>query len=158
MKALLRCGYMALIALSLVIQVTTERRRDTDRDPLATVAAGLGRLNVQADRSTDTDTLTGHSPSCEQPIHVVLLAIDGSQDGRLDTFGVADVVAKYVYLGAVEEKRDLPELMRRWLWARARFIVGLSSFDPRSDLVAVLVPRACHGLETVTWATLSPES
>ncbi len=156
MKTVLRCGYMALIALSVAIQVTTERRYDADSDPMATVAASLARLDVQADRSTDADVLTGHSPSCDQPIHVVLLAIDGSQDGRLGAIGLADVAVRYVYLGSVEEKRDLADLMSRWLWARARFIVGLSSFNPRSNLVAVLVPRACPGLAKLKWATLSP--
>jgi hypothetical protein len=156
MKTLLRCGYVALIASSVAIQSTAGRRSNADSDPMATLAAGLERLDVQADRSMTTDILTGYSPSCEQPIHVMLLRIDGAQDERVSDLGPADETARYVYLGSVSEKRNEAVVLSRWLLARARFIVGLSAIDPRYSLVLVLLPRTCPGLGTLEWATLSP--
>jgi hypothetical protein len=102
------------------------------------------------------DILTGISPSCKQPIHVMLLRNDGVEDERLGGFHADEEVARYVYLGSVQETRDQVTIISRWAWARARSIVGLRSVKPPSNLVVVMLPRACPGLTTLEWATLSP--
>lgn len=156
MKALLRCGFLALIASCLAIQTIASQRGNTDSDPRATLVAGLERLGIQTDRSMSTGVLVGHSPSCVQPIHLMLLPISGKEDEQVSDLGLANEATRYVYLGSVEKKRSEATVLSRWLLARARFIVGLSAVNPDDSLVLVLLPRACPGLDTLEWATLSP--
>jgi len=156
MKTLLRCGYLALIVVSVANQLDRGRRGDADSDPMATLSAGLERLNIHTERSSAANILTGQSPSCRQPIYGMLLPIDGREDERLRDLRPTDEVIKYVYLGAVEEDRDGAVMIGRWVWANALFAVGLRSHRPRSNFVVVAVPRACPELATLDWTALSP--
>jgi hypothetical protein len=156
MKTLLRCGYLALVILSLVVQFTRGQRGDGGVDASATLAAGLERLNVQADRSAAADVLTGMAPSCEQPIQATLLRIDGSDDESSGDSRPSAEVVRYVFLGSVGENRDMPNMIGRWVWASVQFVVGWRSVKPHFHVVRVVLPRACPELATLEWAALSP--
>jgi hypothetical protein len=156
MKTLPRCGFLALIALIVAIQLTRGQRGDDDSDPMATLAAGLQRLNMRIDRSVAPDIVTGHAPSCEQPIHILPMRIDGVADERLRGLRQEDEVVRYVYLGSVEPERHNSVMIGRWVWASVRFIAGSRPARPRFEFVAVVLPRACPHLAALDWSELSP--
>ena len=156
MKALLRCGFVALIASTLAIQTCASWRSNADNNPMVSVASGLSRLGIQTERPMTTDILAGHSTSCELPIHVMLLPIGGQEDERVSDLGLANEATRYIYLGSVRAKRSEAVVLGRWLLARARFVVGFSPVNPSDNLILVLLPRACGSLGTMEWATLSP--
>jgi hypothetical protein len=156
MKTLLRCGFLALIALIVALQLTRGQRGDDDSDPMATLAAGLQRLNVRIDGSIASDIITGHAPSCEQPIHILPMRIDGVADERLRGLLQEDEVVRYVYLGSVEPERHDSVLFGRWVWTSVRFIAGLRPARPRFEFAAVVLPRVCPNLTTLDWSVLSP--
>ena len=156
MKTLMRCGFVTLIILGLAIQVTHGQHGHVDSDATATLAAGMERLRLQTSRSAGDDLLMGHTPSCEQPIRVVLLGVDGAEDERLRGLRQADEVVRYAYLGRVEDNRDEIEMIIRSVWASTLFTVGLRSARPPLDYVAIMLPRACPGLAHLDWAVLSP--
>src|SRR5271165_6187842 len=97
MKTLLRCGYLALIVVSVANQLDRGQRGDADSDPMATLSAGLEQLNVHTERSSPAHILTGQSPSCRQPIYGMLLPIDGREDERLRDLRPADDVINPSY-------------------------------------------------------------
>jgi hypothetical protein len=156
MKTLLRCGFVALIVLSVAIQLTHGRRGSADSDPLAALAAGLERLNVRTGRPAAGDILTGHAPSCQQPLQAMLLRIDGADDGRMRGLRPDGGAARYIYLGAVTEQPNRAVILGRWVEASVLFTVGLRATRPQSLLVLVVLPRACPDLAALEWATLSP--
>lgn len=156
MKTLARCGFAALIVLSLFIQATRGQHREPDSDPIAVLAAGLERLNVATYRSAGENILTGQSVSCQQPIHAMLLRIDGADAGRLRDLILDDVAVKYVYLGSVEEDWETAAMIARSLWASARFTMGLRSAPPPPNFVVITLPRACPELPKLPWVALSP--
>jgi len=156
MKTLLRCGYLALIAAFVAIQLTHGQRANAEADPMATVAAGLARLNVRTDPPAAPDILTGRWSSCAEPVQVVLLRMDGAEDDRLRGPGLEDRAVKYVFLGSVSETRNNFAITSRWARASILFALGLRSDRPRSNLVVVILPRGCPGLASLDWAALSP--
>jgi hypothetical protein len=156
MKALLRSGFVALIASTLAIQTCASWRSNADSNPMASVAAGLARLGIQPEQPMTTDVLVGHTMSCELPIHAMLLPIGGQEDERVSDLGLANEATRYIYLGSVRAKRSEAVVLSRWLLARARFVVGFSPVNPSDTLILVMLPRACRSLETMEWATLSP--
>jgi hypothetical protein len=156
MRTLLRCGFMALIALIVALQLTRGQRGDDDSDPMATLAAGLRRLNVRIDGSIASDIVTGHAPSCEQPIHILPMRIDGVADERLRGLRQEDEVVRYAYLGLVEPERHNSVMIGRWIWASVGFIAGSRPARPRFEFVAVVLPRACPDLVALEWSELSP--
>jgi hypothetical protein len=158
MKTLLRLGWIALIVLGITLQFTRGRRSETDSDLMASLAAGLQQLDVQTEGPTAAGILTGHSQSCDQPLHVMLVGIDGAEDEWLGGIGTSQSsnMLRYVYLGSVGETRDRSAMFRRWIWADVMFTVGLRSPKPRPKFVIVVLPRACPELETLRWSILSP--
>ena len=158
MKALLRLGWVALIVLGITIQFTRGRRSDADSDLMASLVAGLGQLDVQTEGPNAAGILTGHSRSCDQPLHVMLDSIDGAEDERLGGISQSSSMLKYVYLGSVGETRDRSAMFGRWIWADVWFTVGLRPAKPRPKFVLVVLPRACPELATLRWSVLSPWS
>jgi hypothetical protein len=156
MKVLTRCGFLALIALCLAIQATHGQHGHVDSDPVAGLALGLKRLNVETNPSSEADILIGRSRSCQQPIHAMFLRIDGADAGRLDALPPDETVLRYIYLGSVGQSWDKAAFIRRSIWAGLRFAVGLRSDRSPRDLVVVMLPRACPELANLTWAELSP--
>jgi hypothetical protein len=156
MKILLRCSFIALIVLGVVIQVTGTRRGEPDGKPMASLSAGLERLHLHTSGATSAEVLTGVAPSCGQPIHARLLRIDGSQDEWLRDIRLNDEVIRYVYLGSVSENRDKVRLLSHWIWANVRHIAGWRTARPRFELVLIVLPRSCPDLATLDWASLSP--
>jgi hypothetical protein len=157
MKALLRLGWIILIVLGVTIQFTRGRRSDADSDQMASLAAGLEQLDVQTEGPNAAGILIGHSLSCEQPLQVMLVGIDGAEDEWLGGRQSSSLL-RYIYLGSVEETRDRPAMFRRWIWAGVLFTVGLRSAKPRPKFVLVVLPRACPELATLRWSVLSPWS
>jgi hypothetical protein len=158
MKALLRLGWITLIILGITIQFTRGRRSDADSDLMASLAAGLGQLDVQTEGPNAAGILTGHSRSCDQPLHAMLVAIDGAQDEQLQGISGSGSVLRYVYLGAVGDTWDRTTMFRRWIWANVLFTVGVRPTKPRPKFVLVVLPRACPELATLRWSVLSPWS
>jgi hypothetical protein len=158
MKALLRLGWITLIILGITIQFTRGRRSEGDSDLMASLAAGLGQLDIQTDAPNATDTVTGHARSCEQPLHVMLVSIDGADDEQLRGISRSSNVLRYVYLGSIGETRDRTAMFSRWVWAGVLFTAGLRSAKPRPKFVLVVLPRACPELGTLRWSLLSPWS
>jgi len=158
MKALMRLGWITLIVLGITIQFTRGRRSDADSDLLASLAAGLGQLNLQTEGPNAVGILTGHSKSCDQPLHVMLVGIDGAEDEWLGGISQSNSTLRYVYLGSVGETRDRSAMFRRWIWASVLFTVGLRPAKPRPKFVLVALPRACPELATLRWSVLSPWS
>jgi hypothetical protein len=156
MKALLRLGWITLIVLGIAIQFTRGRRSDADSDLMASLADGLGQLNVQTEGPDATGILTGHSRSCDQPLHAMLVSIDGVEDEWLGGISQSSSTLRYVYLGSVGETRYRSAMFRRWLWAEVLFTVGLRPAKPRPKFVLVVLPTACPELATLRWSILSP--
>ena len=156
MKLAARCGFLALIALCLAIEATHGRDGGIDSGPLAGLARGLQRLSVETDPSPGAGVLIGKSRSCRQPIHAMLLHIDGANSERLDGLPRDDDEVSYIYLGSVGQNWDKAAMIRRSFWAGLQFAVGLRSSRPPTDLVAVLLPRACPELANLSWKDLSP--
>jgi hypothetical protein len=158
MKALMRLGWIALIVLGIAIQFTRGRRSEADSDLMASLAAGLGQLNLRTDGPNATGILTGHSRSCDQPLHAMLISIDGAEDEWLSGISQSSSTLRYVYLGSVGETRDRSAMFRRWILAGVLFTVGLRPAKPRPKFVLVVLPRACPELKTLRWSVLSPWS
>jgi len=156
MKAILRLGWITLIVLGITIQFTRGRRSDADSDLMAGLAAGLGQLNIQTGEPNAAGILSGHAGSCDQPLYVMLLSIDGADDERLGGLSPGSSMLKYVYLGSVGETRERSTMFRRWIWADVLFTVGLRPAKPRPKFVLVVLPRACPELATLRWSILSP--
>jgi hypothetical protein len=155
MKLLTRCGFLALIALCLAIQATHGQHGDSDSDPMAGLALGLKRLNVETDPSTEADILTGRSRSCQQPIHAMFLRIDGADAERLDGLPQDENVFTYIYLGSAGQSWEKAAIIRRSVWAGLWFAVGLRSGRPPHNLVVVMLPRACPDMGGVVALGLS---
>jgi hypothetical protein len=156
MKTLLRCGFVGLILLGLASQAVRSQRGSDDSAPAAVLASRLERLNVRTDDPAASGSLTGHSAICDQPIHIRLLRIDGSEDAEPQDIGQAGFLVRYVFLGSVEEHPKLTRIGARWVWATVRFAVGLRSSKPSASLVQIALPTACPGLATMDWPVLSP--
>ena len=156
MKTLVRCCYLGLIVLIVLIQVTHGQHDQGASDPLAALATRLERLNVRTEQAAGAEMLIGHAPFCAPPILARLLPIDGSEDERLRGLHAAAVTVKYVYLGAAGEQRDKAAMIGRWMWAKMLFAVGWHADKPSLYLVLLVLPRACAGLAARDWTTLSP--
>ena len=157
MKAMLRCGYLALIVLGIAIQVTHGQTATINTDPMAALAAGLRRLKIEPGAPTPDGILTGHTPSCGQPITATVLRIDGADDERVRDLRLDDRLLRYVFLGSVYETRNSFGIAGRWIWASALFNLGLRSSRPAPRLVLVVLPRACPEVAALAWTILSPE-
>jgi hypothetical protein len=158
MKTLLRLGWIALIVLGVTLQFTRGRRSEADSDLMASLAAGLQQLDVQTEGPNAAGILTGRSQSCDQPLHIMLVGIDGAEDEWLGGTGTSQSSSmfRYVYLGSVGETRDRSTMFRRWIWAGVLFTVGLRPAKPRPKFVLVVLPKACPELATLRWSVLSP--
>jgi len=78
-------------------------------------------------------SLAFQSPSCEQPINVMLLRMDGADEGRLPDPRPADDVVKYDYLGLPEENWNKTAMIRQSVWASILFTVGLRAVNRRGS-------------------------
>jgi hypothetical protein len=160
MKALLRLCWITLIVLGIIIQFTRGRRSEADSDLMASLAAGLEQLGVQTEAPTAAGILTGHAQSCEQPLHVMLVGIDGAEEEWLGGIsqGQSGSMLRYVYLGSVDDTRDRAAMFGRWIWADVLFTVGLRPAKPRPKFVLVVLPKTCPELAALRWSVLSPWS
>jgi len=160
MKTLLRLGWITLIVLGIAIQFTRGRRSDADSDLMAGLAAGLEQLDVQTEGPNAAGILTGHSQSCDQALHAMLVGIDGAEEEWLGGIrqSQSSNMLRYVYLGSVGDTRDRPAMFRRWIWADVLFTVGLRPAKPRPKFVLVVLPKACPELAALRWSVLSPWS
>jgi hypothetical protein len=161
MKALFRCGFVALIFLGLTCQVIRSTRGDGDKDPVVTLDERVASLNVRTVReaaSAGADVLTGWSPLCGKPLYVTLSNVDGSDAGGLQDLHDPGFVEKYVYLGSVEGRPSKVGMTVSWIWASVLFNVGSLRDKPSRRFVLVSLPRACPDLLRIDWSALSPWS
>jgi hypothetical protein len=155
MRTVLRAGCVALIALGIAGQ-TLRASHDYDEGILTTTLIGrLAKLNIQTSWSSNRDMLVGTSPLCKDPVFLVPLQIDGSEDNAGALFRGPDFVTRYVYLGVVESHVARARWLGQWAWEMVLFDTGLRPTRPSRSLTLVALPRACVHLLNMDWSTLS---
>jgi len=158
MTSLVRLGFIGLILLGLASQAIRSNRGNHDSDSVSDLAARMQAFAFKTRPLESGGTVEAMTPDCPEPVYAMLLRIDGSENERLNEFGGPDVVRRFVYLGAVDERPGLATTLARWAWTSLLFDVGIRSGRPATSLVAVLLPRACRALAAVDWAELSPRN
>src|SRR5215469_10845973 len=117
------------LAFLLVATVLAQAARSTDvgapAEDYAVLAHRLATLAQWVDVSQEAGVLRAAASGCRNPVMITYVDVDGRGSEAAHALHGADVVVRYVYLGAVVDKMASIAVAGRWATASALAALGL---------------------------------
>jgi len=148
--------FIALLLSVLIAQANRLTSNNLEPDEEAILVQRFARLGTGATVSTASSVLTATVSGCREPVAITYVDANGAGDEKMQALLANNVVARYVYLGAVSSSIGSAAVVARWAAASALTALGLRLGYVTGKFVVVLLPKACPELTKLNWSVLSP--
>ena len=156
MRWVLRGVLSGLLVATVLAQVARSTDVDAPAEDYAVLVYQLVTLAQWADVSHEAGVLRATASGCRNPVMITYVNADGRGSEAARALLGADVVVRYVYLGAVVDKLASIAVAGRWATASALAALGLRRAGVPRNAIVVALPRECPQLAELDWSALSP--